>query len=164
YALNAITGRELWSSAAQGRLGGLGAFYATPAVAYDRVYVGNTDGKVYSYGATSGRIRWSYSTGGYVYSSPAVWKGRVYAGSHDRHLYCFNAATGRVIWSFAANGWVPGAPTVISGFVYFSTATGRTYALNARTGKLRWFWRDGQYTAVTADPRHLFIVGYSKLY
>ena len=164
YALDALTGQLLWRSAAQDRLGGLGAFYATPAVAYGRVYVGNTDGKVYSYGATTGRIRWSHSTGGYAYSSPAVWRMRVYAGSHDGRLYCFDAATGHVRWSFRANGWVAGAPTVINGLVYFSTATGRTYALDARTGKQRWIFRDGQYTAVAADRRRLYVVGYSKLY
>jgi outer membrane protein assembly factor BamB len=164
YALDALTGRLLWRSSAQERLGGLGAFYATPAVAYGRVYVENTDGKVYSYGANTGRIRWSYSTGGYAYSSPAVWRNRVYAGSHDKYLYCFDAATGRVLWRFLANGWVPGAPTLIDGLVYFSTAAGRTYALDARTGKLRWFWRDGQYTPVAADGRRLYLVGYSKLY
>jgi outer membrane protein assembly factor BamB len=164
YALDAYTGRLLWRSAAQDRLGGLGEFYATPAVAYGRVYVANTDGKVYSYGATTGRIRWSHSTGGYAYSSPAVWRMRVYAGSHDKRLYCFDAATGRILWSFPANGWVAGAPTVINGLVYFSTATGRTYALDARTGKQRWTWRDGQYTAVAADRRRLYVVGYSKLY
>jgi outer membrane protein assembly factor BamB len=164
YALDALTGRLLWRSSAQERLGGLGAFYATPAVAYGRVYVANTDGKVYSYGASSGRIRWSYSTGGYAYSSPAVWRNRVYAGSHDKHLYCFDAATGRVLWRFLANGWIPGAPTLIDGLVYFSTATGRTYALDARTGRLRWFWRDGQYTPVASDGRRLYLVGYSRLY
>jgi outer membrane protein assembly factor BamB len=45
YALDALTGRLLWRSSAQERLGGLGAFYATPAVAYGRVYVANTMGR-----------------------------------------------------------------------------------------------------------------------
>jgi outer membrane protein assembly factor BamB len=164
YAFNARTGRRFWAASAQGRLGGRGNFYATPAVAYGRVYVGNTDGKVYSFGATSGKLRWSQSTGSFVYSSPAVWKLRVYAGSHDRHLYCFDAATGRVRWKFRANGKISGAPTVINGLVYFSTVTGRTYGLDARTGKVRWTWPDGQYTAVVADRRRLYVVGYSKLY
>jgi outer membrane protein assembly factor BamB len=164
YAFHARTGRRFWRSSAQDRLGGRGTFYSTPAVAYGRVYIGNTDGKVYSYGATSGRLRWSHSTGSYVYSSPAVWKLRVYAGSHDRHLYCFDAATGRVRWRFRANGKISGAPTVINGLVYFSTVTGRTYALDARSAKVRWTWPDGQYTAVVADRRRLYVVGYSKLY
>jgi outer membrane protein assembly factor BamB len=164
YAFNARTGRRYWVASAQGRLGGRGNFYATAAVAYGRVYVGNTDGKVYSYGATSGKVRWSHSTGSFVYSSPAVWRLRVYAGSHDKHLYCFDAATGRVRWRFRANGKISGSPTVINGLVYFSTVTGRTYGLDARTGKVRWRWPDGQYTAVVADRRRLYVVGYSKLY
>lgn len=164
YALDALTGRELWRASAQGRLGGTGNFYSTPAAAYGRVYVGNTDGKVYSYGATSGTLRWSQSTGSFVYSSPAVWKLRVYAGSHDRHLYCLDAATGAVKWRFRANGEISGSPTVINERVYFSTVTGRTYVLDARTGKVEWEWPDGQYTAVVADRRRLYVVGYSKLY
>jgi outer membrane protein assembly factor BamB len=164
YALDARTGRLLWRASAQGRLGGRGNFYATPVAAYGRVYIGNTDGKVYSYGATSGRLRWSRHTGDYVYSSPAVWRQRVYAGSHDKHLYCLDAATGRVRWRFRANGEISGSPTVINGLVYFSTARGRTYALDARTAKVRWRWPDGQYTAVVADRRRLYVVGYSKLY
>ena len=81
-----------------------GTFYSTPAVAYGRVYIGSTDGKVYSFGATSGELRWSHSTGGYVYSSPAVWRERVYVGSYNGTFYCFDAATGDVKWSFHANG------------------------------------------------------------
>ena len=40
-----------------------GTFYATPAAAYGRVYIGTTDGKVYSFGATTGKLRWSHPTG-----------------------------------------------------------------------------------------------------
>ncbi len=63
------SGRILWRASAQPRFGGLGTFYATPALAYGRVYVGSTDGKMYSFGTTTGKLRWSRSTGGYVYSS-----------------------------------------------------------------------------------------------
>ena len=52
---------------------GTARFYSTPALAYGRVYIGSTDGKVYSFGAATGKLRWSHSTGGYVYASPAVW-------------------------------------------------------------------------------------------
>ena len=33
--------------------------HSTPAAAYDRVYIGSTDGKVYSFGSVTGRLRWS---------------------------------------------------------------------------------------------------------
>src|SRR5207245_8111715 len=69
---------------------------ATPAAAYGRVYIGATDGKVYSLGAATGKLRWSQSTGGYVYSSAAVWRRRVYAGSYNGTFYCLDAATGEI--------------------------------------------------------------------
>ena len=104
-------------------------------VAYGRVYIGSTDGKVYSFGAASGKLRWSQSTGGYVYSSPAVWRDRVFVGSYSQRFYCFDAATGDVLWQFKANGPISGSPTVIAGRVYFATLEGRTYALDARPAR-----------------------------
>ena len=87
-------GRIVWQASAQPRFGHAGNFYSTPAVAYGRVYLGATDGKVYSFGASSGKLRWSQSTGGYVYSSPAVWRDRVFAGSYSHRFFAFDAATG----------------------------------------------------------------------
>ena len=164
YSLDARTGRVIWRASSQPRFGSTGTFYATPAVAYGRVYLGATDGKVYSFGATSGRLRWSQSTGGYVYSSAAVWRDRIYAGSYSHRFTCFDAATGNVIWQFTANGPISGSPTVIAGRVYFATLAGRTYALNATTGRLVWTFPDGKYTPVVADPDHLYLTGYTRVY
>ncbi len=164
YALNASNGKLIWEASAQPRLGHSGEFYSTPAVAYDRVYIGSTDGKVYSYGATTGDLRWSQSTGGYVYSSPAVWHERVYAGSYSGVFYCFDAATGDILWSFDANGPISGSATIVAGRVYFATLNRETYGLNALTGKLLWTFPDGKYSPVVADPEHLYLVGFAKVY
>jgi outer membrane protein assembly factor BamB len=163
-ALSARSGRVLWSAKAQPRFGSTGTFYATPAVAYGRVYVGATDGKMYSFGATTGKLRWSTSTGGYVYSSAAVWRDRVFAGSYSHTFYCFDAATGAVRWRFRANGPISGSPTVIAGRVYFATLARRTYALDARTGALVWSFPDGKYSPVVADAHHVYLVGYARIY
>ena len=155
----------LWRSSAQDRLGGLGAFYATPAVAYGRVYVANTDGKVYSYGATQR-------------PDPVVVLHRrlrlLVAGGVEEPRLRRLARQAPVLLRRSDGACAVALPrerlgagradAVIDGLVYFSTATGRTYALDARTGKLRWFWRDGQYTPVASDGRRLYLVGYSRLY
>ena len=164
YAVDARNGKLLWRASSQPRFGQSGEFYATPAIAYGRVFIGSTDGKEYAFGATTGDILWSHSTGGYVYSSSAVWRQRVYAGSYSGSLFCFDAATGDVKWSFKANGPISGSPTIVSGRVYFATLKRRTYALNAATGALLWTYPDGEYTPVVADPTHLYLVGYTRLY
>ena len=129
-------GEQVWSSSSRGGILGSGNFYATPAVAYGRVFIGNTDGRVYAYGAKTGHLLWAKKTGGYVYSSAAIADRTVYVGSYDKHLYALDAATGDVKWSFAANGEVSGAPTVMEGRVYFSTFARRTYALDERNGQV----------------------------
>jgi outer membrane protein assembly factor BamB len=128
------------------------------------VYVGATDGKVYSFGAQSGKLRWSQSTGGYVYSSTAVWRDRVYAGSYSKRFFCFDAATGKILWQFKANGQISGSPTVIAGRVYFATLAGRTYSLDARTGRPLWTFPDGKYSPVVADSKRLYLIGYARIY
>ncbi|MDQ6804564.1 MAG: PQQ-binding-like beta-propeller repeat protein, partial [Actinomycetota bacterium] len=49
YALRASTGHQVWAVATNGAQDGFGSgsFYSSPAVAFGRVYIGNTDGRVY---------------------------------------------------------------------------------------------------------------------
>ena len=107
YALNPATGKLIWRTRSQDRLGGRGQFYSTPALAYGRVYIGSTDGKVYSFGATTGKLIWSQGTGGFVYSSPATWRKKVYAGSYSGRFVALDAATGDTVWSSARTGRSP---------------------------------------------------------
>jgi outer membrane protein assembly factor BamB len=162
--LGATHGRLIWKAKSQSRLYGHARFYSTPAVAYGRVYIGGTDGKVYSYGATTGKIRWSHGTGGYVYASPAIWNQEVLVGSYSKKFFAFDAATGDTRWTFPANGRISGSPTVVDGIVYFATFARRTYALRARTGKLVWTFPDGKYSPAIAVKGRLFLVGYGKVY
>jgi outer membrane protein assembly factor BamB len=164
YALELHTGKQVWRASSQPRIGRTGTFYANPAVAYGRVYIGATDGKMYSYGARSGKLRWSNGTGDFIYSSAAVWRRNVMVGSYDGHFYSFDAATGDVRWRFNANGKISGSPTVVDGAVYFSTLSGRTFGLDARNGKQVFRYPTGEYAAVVASKKRLYLVGYSKLY
>jgi outer membrane protein assembly factor BamB len=165
YSLRASDGKLLWRAASnQALFGKRGTFYSTPAVAYSRVYLGSTDGHVYSFGERSGKLRWARATGGYVYGSPAVWQRRIFVGSYDHTFYALDAATGKVLWKFDANGPISGSATVVDGVVYFATLHRRTYGLDARTGKELWTFPDGAFTPVVTDGRHLYVVGWGKVY
>ena len=72
---NARTGRMRWRARSfSSRRFGREQFYATPTVAYGRVFVGNSDGFVYAFGATTGRLLWARRIGNYVYSAAAIWR------------------------------------------------------------------------------------------
>jgi outer membrane protein assembly factor BamB len=132
--------------------------------------MGNTDHRMYSFGARNGALAWATTTGGYVYSSAAVADPRglgptVYAGSYDGYLYAFNARSGHVRWRHWAGGKISGAATVIGNDVYYANlATHTRTALNDRRGARVFGFHDGAFTPVVADEQALFLIGHGSIY
>ena len=56
-------------------------------MAYGRVFIGNTDGTMYAYGARSGRLLWAKPLGTYIYAAAGVAKRRVFTGTYDGFVY-----------------------------------------------------------------------------
>jgi len=165
HAIDVRTGRRVWVEETNGgRLGRSGNFYSTPAVAYGRVYVGNTDGAVYSFATRDGRLAWRRRTDGFVYSSPAIANRTVYVGSYDRRLYALDARTGRTRWARDTGGRVSGGPTVIGDLVFVSTLRKTTRAYGASTGQLVWDTNKGAFNPAISDGERIYLVGYSSLF
>jgi outer membrane protein assembly factor BamB len=171
-AIRQADGHRLWRSNSAGSVLGLraGRFYATPAVAYARVYIGSLDGFVYSFAASNGRLAWRHKTGGYVYSSPAVASvdgvgPTVYIGSYDGKVYALNAQSGKVRWTRKSGGKISGGPVVIGDLVFYSNLSRRsTAAVGAGTGKLVWKTGRGAFNPAISDGRRIYLLGYSSLY
>ena len=62
------------------------AWFSSPAVSGDTVYLGSDDSYLYALNALTGELKWKLKTGDVVYSSPAIADGAVYVGSHDSYL------------------------------------------------------------------------------
>ncbi|MBK8295226.1 MAG: PQQ-binding-like beta-propeller repeat protein [Solirubrobacterales bacterium] len=169
-AIHATNGRIKWQSQSLGPgLGQPGTFYSTPAVAYGRVYIGNNDGRVYSFDAETGEVAWTFSTGDYVYSGPTVAKvpgtpPTVYIGSFDRNVYALDARTGKARWTYDMGGRVIGSLSVINKLVYASTFDGTsTYGISAKTGQKKYFFHSGAYMPAVSDGEKLYLTGYSGI-
>jgi outer membrane protein assembly factor BamB len=178
-ALDAQTGAVRWKARSFSRFGsGREYFYATPTVAYGRVYASNTDGTVYAFGAGTGNLLWATHVGSYVYTAPAVWNRRIFVGAYDGTFAALDAATGATRWVREMPAAIHGAPTVMAGLVYFSTCgfcgqhgsrsakrgPNGTYALEARTGKLVWTFPEGQYSPIVADGERVYLTGATRVY
>ena len=83
HALNALTGKELWTFRTRARV------ESSPAVAGGRVYVGSSDGRFYVLNLADGTKLWEFEAGAPVSASPALAAGRVVIGDQDGRLYCF---------------------------------------------------------------------------
>ena len=123
WALNAKTGEPVWSYHFAGC-----CFYSSPAVANGIVYIGFSDHNLYALDAETGKLLWTYATGGRVDSSPAVADGVVYVGSDDHYLYAVNASTGMLLWKYATGGAVRPSPAIANGMVYIGSGDDKLYA------------------------------------
>ncbi len=169
-AISAATGRRIWITASEGALLGSGTFYSTAAVMYGRVYLGNTDGRMYAYDQRTGALDWAVQTGDYVYSSPAVTDApgigpTVYFGSYDGDFYALNARSGHLSWHFDPGGKISGSPAIIGRIVYFSDLSyHRIYGLGISTGHLVFELDSGSFDPATSDGKDVYLTGYSALY
>jgi outer membrane protein assembly factor BamB len=169
-AISERSGHLIWRSGSGGTLLGSGTFYSTCAVYYGRVFLGNTDGRIYAYDAGSGKLDWAVQTGSYVYSSPAVTNApglgpTVYLGSYNGRFYALNARSGHVSWSFDAHGRISGSATIVGKVVYFADlGEHRTYGLGISTGRKLFEMHTGAFDPVISDGRNIYLTGFTGLF
>lgn len=137
-------------------------FVGTPAVAYQRVYIGAADGHVYSVHRETGKQIWKFKAEGAIHSTPAVFDRRVFIGCDDGHLYAINIADGKIGWRFYIGRPVRSAPIVVANRLYFGSDNRFFYSIGV-DGKLRWkietggpitgsaFYRKGRLFFVSGD-------------
>jgi outer membrane protein assembly factor BamB len=144
----------------------IGASETSPLVTRRRVYVGDWLGKVYALDSRSGRIVWTYRTGGPVKGAVALSGNRLYVGSYDGDIYALNARTGRLLWRASSIGRLFGhgtfysTPAVAYGRVYIGSTDHKVYSFGAASGKVRWSHTTGSY--VYGSPavwRRLVLIG-----
>lgn len=169
-AISERNGHRIWRSGSGGALLGSGTFYSTAAVYYGRVFLGNTDGRIYAYDASTGKLDWAIQTGSYVYASPAVTNApglgpEIYLGSYNGSFYAINARSGRISWKFNAHGRISGSATIVGKLVYFA-ALGRheTYGLGISTGRLLFQKDTGAFDPVISDGKDIYLTGYTGLF
>ena len=141
YALDAASGKQLWTYNRQ--TGGTLLIRATtrPVVAGDSVLVGFSDGFVVSLKKHDGSLQWEKKIGKAarfrdVDSTPVIDGKNMYVASFDAALYSLDVDTGNINWSTEEGGYVP--VTVGTGALadrlYYSTAGGKILIVDKNSG------------------------------
>ena len=157
-AFDAKTGRIRWQRT-------IGPTESSPLVARGLVFVGDWRGTIYALAESTGKVRWTFTTGGKVKGSVALAGNRLYIGAYDGRLYALDVRTGRLVWRASGQPSLSGgtfysSPAVAYDRVYLGSTDGHVYSFGAASGKLRWSYRTGGY--VYASPavwRELILVG-----
>ena len=87
-------------------------FYASPALAKERVIFAGRDGVVRCLETGDGKELWNFRARDKVDSSPVIAGDRVFFGSDDGKLYAVGLADGRLRWHFTAGAAVVAGPAV----------------------------------------------------
>jgi outer membrane protein assembly factor BamB len=114
------------------------AMEATPAIAEDRVFIGDLDEKLYALNLHTGAKLWEQPGKLGYPGGPAVKEGRVYVGDGDGVFRCFAADTGTPQWEFATEAEIVAGANFFGDLVLIGSQDARLYALHATTGELAW--------------------------
>jgi len=139
-ALDARTGATIWRFRA-------GVVETPPLLVARRVYFGSWDHRVYAVDARTGRLDWSFMTGGKVKGGVAFARRTVFAASYDGRLYALDARSGHPRWvaGGGALGGLYATPSVAHGRVFVGSTNGRVYAFSSADGRLLWSRPTGSY-------------------
>ena len=128
-------------------------FSSSPAVVGNRLYIGSSQGSIFSLGGAtycidteSQKVIWRHASPTPIFSSPAVAGGRVYIGEgyhqdSNCHLRCLDAKTGEPIWSFQTGSHVESTPFISQGKLYFTAGADGIYCIDALEGQEIWHYR-----------------------
>ncbi len=170
FALDAGSGKPLWrTNTSKVPPFGRGGFFSSPAIAFGKVYAARDDGTVYAFHEKTGKVEWTFDTGGYVYGSPAVaqvpgTKPTVYIGAENGRFFALDAATGKVAWRRDVGGPIPGTAVVVGRTVYTSSfKTQKTIGYDVITHRKTFEIGESGYTPVVSDGKRLYVVGYYVL-
>ncbi|HEV8420682.1 MAG TPA: PQQ-binding-like beta-propeller repeat protein, partial [Actinomycetota bacterium] len=133
YALDAATGRTIWSKSP----GGIAIGVSSPTVAEGKVFVGFGDAQVRAYDAGSGELQWSAPVRSFFrfHASLAFSDGDVYAMDTGGGVYRFDGETGDLRWDFQFPSYVSwSSPLVLGSSVYVGMDDGTASAIDADSG------------------------------
>jgi outer membrane protein assembly factor BamB len=140
YALDGVTGQQVWAiSIANGQYG-RDVSYPAPAVANDVVLLPSTTDSMFALDRVTGIRQWNnwYLGRDYSTATPTLAGDRVYIAIHDR-IDVLDLKTGVLELSLQPPGEIATtAPTIAGDSVVVTLKTGELVSLDAETGDQRW--------------------------
>lgn len=135
-----------WNFTTDARPNAAASVYSPPSVAGGVVYFGSENGNMYALDASTGELKWKYTTPwnaqwserGFLNSAPAVAGGLVYVGSLNGNVYAFDALSGAVKWSYLTRAQVESSPVISGNTVYIGSDDNHLYVLDTVTGAVKW--------------------------
>lgn len=109
-----------------------------PAVADDRVFGADSNGRVTAWDAESGERLWRVDTDRKLSAGPGVGGGMVLVGARDGRLLALDAENGEERWISGLSSEILAVPQIARNIVVARSGDGRVYGLDGLTGRRLW--------------------------
>lgn len=133
YALD-YNGQPIWAAPFHSDK----AFWATPVLDGDRLYLSGMDHYLYALNTADGSLIWKTLLDGAINSTPLLKDGVLYVGTFANQVVAVDAADGQVQWQTDTDGWVWATPQAFDNLLLVGDVSGTMYALQAADGSVAW--------------------------
>jgi len=111
----------------------------------DTLFVGSSDGFLYSLDAVYGEKQWEYDTGGKIWTTPVIKDGFVYVGNYERKLCAISKQDGSLLWEIELPAAIASSPVASEESIFFGTFDHNLYAINKEDGSEQWKFSGGAW-------------------
>ena len=124
---------------------------SSPVIGLGRIYIGSTDGKVYSIDLLKGRKVWEFDTGDDIEASPLLLDEIVYIGSLSGDFFALDAQNGSVRWKYDIDNSIYGSANWVEkkddqeSMILVGSYDNKLYCFEAKTGNLKWTYETDNY-------------------
>jgi outer membrane protein assembly factor BamB len=144
-ALNAKTGRELWTASLPLKNKNDAKLSGGLAVMGDLLFVTTGSGQVFAITASTGKKVWDIDLAVPLRAAPTVQGQTVFVVSHDNRIFALSALSGALQWTHSGMDESLGvlaaaSPAASNGAVVVPYSSGEVYVLRATDG--RYIWHD----------------------
>lgn len=144
---------------------------SSPVLGFGRVYIGSSDGKVYSINLTNGSKVWEFDTGDDIEASPLILDGAICVGNLSGEFFSLDAHTGQVQWKYKCDNAIYGSANWVKSLkdqkpsIIVGSYDNRLYCFDAATGKVNWSYETNNYIngAPATDGVHVVLGGCDEL-
>ncbi len=129
YALDFMTGKELWKSQSDS------GFVAAAAYRDGRLVIGDYDGLVRCLQADDGTEVWRFETQAQIDGGANFYKDLVLVTSEDGSLYALNLTDGQLKWQYETGDQLRCAPTVAGNRTFLAGCDGKLHVVDLDLGQ-----------------------------
>jgi outer membrane protein assembly factor BamB len=153
FAIDRNSGESVWKSVVEGRIN------STAALAGDRLYFGDLDGRIYAMNAKNGQVEATFETEGPVYGSLIATDSCVLALWAENTLACLDLSLESIRWSrTTASAWSSFQPLIWNDLVLVGDEEGMLHAFRLEDGSPRWTHKlEGEIKGLGASEETLFV-------